>query len=113
MSLLDLLLLLCILIVSAYTYTKRNVMIIETYSVIPNTQTVSTTEKRLKALESIVQTHTRAINVIRQSVDYLTKVIGFKETGNKKSLFQRLIDVEEEMNDEGEEGGDDFEFQEA
>lgn len=112
MNLFDLFLLLCILIVSAYTYTKRNVMIIETYRGRTNTNSVSKTEKRLKALESIVGTHTRAISAIQGSVNYLTKVIGFKETENKKSLFQRLIDVEEEMNEEeGEGGADDFEFQ--
>ena len=112
MSLFDLFLLLCILIVSAYTYTKRNVMIIETYRGRPNTNSFSKTEKRLKALESIVGTHTRAISAIQGSVNYLTKVIGFKETENKKSLFQRIIDVEEEMNEEeGEDGGDSFEFQ--
>lgn len=112
MNLFDLFLLLCILIVSAYTYTKRNVMIIETYRGRTNTNSVSKTEKRLKALESIVKTHTRAISVIQHSVNYLTKVIGFKETENKKPLFQRLIDVEEEMNEEeGEGGADDFEFQ--
>lgn len=126
MSLFDLFLLLCILIVSAYTYTKRNVMIIETYRGRTNTNSVSKTEKRLKALESIVKTHTRAISVIQHSVNYLTKVIGFKETENKKfknrkfknrkskkrkSLFQRIIDVEKELNEEDEGGGDDFEFQ--
>ena len=111
MSLFDLFLLLCILIVSAYTYTKRNVMIIETYRGRTNTRVVSQTEKRLKALESIVKTHTRAISAIQHSLNYLTNIIGFKETENKKSLFQRLIDVEEEMNDEGEGGADEYEYQ--
>ena len=104
MSSFDLFLLSCILIMSVYTYTERNMMIIETY-----TQTGSKTEKRLKALESIVGTHTRAINAIQSSVNYLTKVIGFKETENKKSLFQRLIYVEEELNFE-DDFEDDFEY---
>lgn len=112
MSLFDMFLLLCILIISAYTYTKRNVMIIETYRGNPRRRVVSKTEKRLNALESIVKTHTRAISAIQGSLNYLTNVIGFKETENKKSMFQRLVDVEEEMNEEEGEGGvDDFEYQ--
>jgi len=125
MSLLDLFLLLCILIVSAYTYTKRNVMIIETYRGRTNTRVVSKTEKRLKALESIVGTHTRAISAIQHSVNYLTNIIGFKETENKKfknrkfknrksknrkSLFQRIIDMEKELNEE-DKGADEYEYQ--
>jgi hypothetical protein len=109
MSLFDLFLLLCILIVSAYTYTKRNVMIIETYRRRPNTNSVSKTEKRLKALESIVGSHTRAIKTIRNTVKYLSTVIGFKESDNKKTLFERIIVMEEELSDE-EDGGD-VEFQ--
>ena len=112
MSLFDMFLLLCILIVSAYTYTKTNVMIIETYRGNPRKPIVSKTEKRLNALESIVKTHTRAISAIQGSVNYLINVIGYKETKNKKSLFQRIIDVEEEMNEEeGEGGADNFEYQ--
>lgn len=114
MSLFDLFILLCILIVSSYTYTKRNMMIIETYTGRPNSQTnntVSKTEKRLKALETVVKTHTRVISTIRGTINYLTKVIGFKESDNKKTIFQRLIVVEEEMNEEGEDGADDYEYQ--
>ena len=87
-------------------------MIIETYRGNPRRRVVSKTEKRLNALESIVKTHTRAISAIQGSLNYLTNVIGFKETENKKSMFQRLVDVEEEMNEEEGEGGvDNYEYQ--
>lgn len=108
MSFFDLFLLLCILIVSSYTYTKRNVMIIETYSGRNNND--NSTEKRLKALESIVKSHTHAISVVQNTVKYLTTVIGFKETENKKSLFERILVIEEETSGEGD-VDDGFEYQ--
>ena len=104
MNLFDLFLLLCILIVSVYTYTKKNVMIIETYRGVNNTDT------RLKALEKIVKTHTRAISAIQSSVNYLTKVIGFKESENNKTLFERIAVVEEETSEDGD-VNDGFEYQ--
>lgn len=100
MTLFDIFILTCILLVVTYTYTKRTMVIIETYRGQQTTKpTVNNTEKRLKALE--------------KKVNFLTKVIGFKHTTNKKSLFQRLTDVEEEVYEqEGEGGGgDDFEYQ--
>ena len=89
-------------------------VIIETYRGQPTrTTAVNRTEKRLKALEAAVKSNTLSIKNIYKTVNFLTKVIGFKHTTNKKPLFERLSAVEEEVYEqEGEGGGgDDYEYQ--
>lgn len=102
MSSFDIFLLLCILIISAYTYTKRNIKIIETFARSINTN--NETIKRLKRVESKTDQNRNLIN-------YLNRVLGFKETENKKSLFERIIVLEEDLNEDDEGGADEYEYQ--
>lgn len=80
MSLLDLFLLLCILIVSAYTYTKRNV--IETFA-------SALVNNRINRLDSKTKKNRNLIN----------------------SLLERIVVLEEDLNEDDEGGADDFEYQ--
>lgn len=103
MSSLDIFLLLCILIVSAYTYTKRNIKIIETFARSINT-TNNGTIKRLKSVELKTNRNTNLIN-------YLNRVLGFKETKNKKSLFERIVVLEENLNEDDDDGLENYEYE--
>jgi heterodisulfide reductase subunit B len=103
MSSFDIFLLLCILIVSAYTYTKRNIKIIETFSRNINTNNNGTI-KRLKRVELKTDQNRNLIN-------YLNRVLGFKKTKNKKSLYERIVVLEEELSEDDEGGSDNYEYE--
>ena len=107
MSSLDIFLLLCILIVSAYTYTKRNIKIIETFVAKSINTTNNTNNRTIERLESVEL----KTNQNRNLINYLNRVLGFKETKNKKSLFERIVVLEEELSEDDEGGSDNYEYE--